>query len=136
MAHLQGKLSLIMPAYNEGERIFENLHLAVEQVLPLADEVELIVVDDGSSDDTLQEIRRAAQTEPRIRAIHSPRNEGKGNALRLGRPPQRGRTSPFAMRIWTLPPPSWTGSSRFCRRKMPMRSSAARCIPSPMWIIP
>lgn len=84
MAHLQGKLSLIMPAYNEGERIFENLHLAVEQVLPLADEVELIVVDDGSSDDTLQEIRRAAQTEPRIRAIHSPRNEGKGNALRLG----------------------------------------------------
>lgn len=84
MAHLQGKLSLIMPAYNEGERIFENLHLALEQVLPLADEVELIVVDDGSSDDTLQEIRRAAQTEPRIRAIHSPRNEGKGNALRLG----------------------------------------------------
>ena len=84
MAHLQGKLSLIMPAYNEGERIFENLHLAVEQVLPLADEVELIVVDDGSSYDTLQEIRRAAQTEPLIRAIHSPRNEGKGNALRLG----------------------------------------------------
>ena len=84
MAHLQGKLSLIMPAYNEEKRIFENLHLAVEQVLPLADEVELIVVDDGSSDDTLQEIRRAAQTEPRIRAIHSPRNEGKGNALRLG----------------------------------------------------
>ena len=37
MAHLQGKLSLIMPAYNEGERIFENLHLALTQVLPLAE---------------------------------------------------------------------------------------------------
>ena len=79
-----GCLSVIMPAYNEGERIFENLHLALAQVLPLADEVELIVVDDGSSDHTLQEIERAAEKEPRIRAIHSPRNEGKGNALRLG----------------------------------------------------
>lgn len=84
MAHLQGKLSLIMPAYNEGERIFENLQTAMVQVLPLADEIELVVVNDGSSDDTLQQIRQAAALDSRIVVVNSPQNEGKGNALRLG----------------------------------------------------
>lgn len=84
MARLQGKLSLIMPAYNEGERIFENLQAAVAQVAPLAEQVEVIAVNDGSSDDTWQEICRAAQHDKRISPLNCTKNEGKGNALRLG----------------------------------------------------
>lgn len=84
MAHLQGKLSLIMPAYNEGKRIFVNIKTAMAQVLPLADEVELVIVNDGSSDDTLHQIRKAAGQDSRIVVVNSLQNEGKGNALRLG----------------------------------------------------
>lgn len=84
MARLQGTLSLIMPAYNEGERIFQNLHIAIAQVEPLAQQVELIVVNDGSRDNTWQEICRAADQDKRILPVNCPENEGKGNALRVG----------------------------------------------------
>lgn len=81
---LQGKLSLIIPAYNEGKQIFRNLQLVVEQTLPLADEIEVIVVNDGSSDNTLQEIEQAAAQDGRIRPVSYEQNQGKGNALRVG----------------------------------------------------
>lgn len=84
MARLQGKLSLVMPAYNEGVRIFKNLQIAAAQVTPLAEQIEVIAVNDGSSDDTWQEMCRAARYDTRIRVINCASNEGKGNALRLG----------------------------------------------------
>lgn len=90
MARLQGTLSLIMPAYNEGERIYNNLYTALAQVEPLAEQVELIVVNDGSRDNTWQEICRAAAEEDRIVPVNCPQNEGKGNALRVGTAKARG----------------------------------------------
>ena len=95
MAHLEGMLSLIMPAYNEGVRIFENLQIALVQAAPLANQIELIVVDDGSSDNTLREIQRAAALDARIVVVHSPCNEGKGNALRLGTEVAKGEYIAF-----------------------------------------
>ena len=84
MAYLQGKLSLVMPAYNEGQRIFDNLHTALAQTEALAQQVELVAVNDGSSDETWQEICRAAAQDGRIVPVNCEQNEGKGNALRVG----------------------------------------------------
>lgn len=64
MAKLSGKLSVLMPAYNEETIIYENALEAARQISPLADDYELLVIDDGSSDRTKAEIERAA---PRIR---------------------------------------------------------------------
>ena len=50
MAKLSGKLSVLMPAYNEETIIYENALEAARQISPLADDYELLVIDDGSSD--------------------------------------------------------------------------------------
>lgn len=52
MAKLSGKLSVLMPAYNEETIIYANALEAARQICPLADDYELLVIDDGSSDRT------------------------------------------------------------------------------------
>ena len=47
MAKLSGKLSVLMPAYNEEAIIYENALEAARQICPLADDYELLVIDDG-----------------------------------------------------------------------------------------
>lgn len=84
MAKLSGKLSVLMPAYNEETIIYENALEAARQISPLADDYELLVIDDGSSDRTKAEIERAAAENPKIRCISYQPNQGKGGALREG----------------------------------------------------
>lgn len=61
-----GKLSVVMPAYNEGERIYNNI-LATEKIIaPFAPDYEIVVVNDGSRDNTRQEIERAKAYDDRI----------------------------------------------------------------------
>ncbi|MFF3557379.1 dolichyl-phosphate beta-glucosyltransferase [Streptomyces tsukubensis] len=81
------RLSVVVPAYNEAERLLPTLH-AVRDHLD-ADpgrwgSWELIVVDDGSTDDTAAVAREAAADDPRIHVVTSPENHGKGHALRQG----------------------------------------------------
>ena len=84
MAKLLGKLSVLMPAYNEETIIYANALEAARQISPLADDYELLVIDDGSSDRTKAEIERAAAENPKIRCISYQPNQGKGGALREG----------------------------------------------------
>lgn len=84
MAKLSGKLSVLMPAYNEEAIIYENALEAARQICPLADDYELLVIDDGSSDRTKAEIERATAENPKIRYISYQPNQGKGGALREG----------------------------------------------------
>mgnify|MGYP002577103360 CR=1 FL=1 len=84
MAKLSGKLSVLMPAYNEETIIYANALEAARQISPLADDYELLVIDDGSSDRTKAEIERAAAENPKIRCISYQPNQGKGGALREG----------------------------------------------------
>lgn len=49
----QCRLSLLLPAYNEGREIFENALKAALQIEQFADTYEVIVVSDGSTDDTV-----------------------------------------------------------------------------------
>ena len=74
------KLSVVMPVYNEKA----TLRQVIERVLSVGLEIELICVDDGSSDGSRDILAELAQSHPQIRALLQPRNMGKGAALRRG----------------------------------------------------
>jgi glycosyltransferase involved in cell wall biosynthesis len=77
-------LSFFFPAHNEAENI-EALVLEALDALPaLADEFEIIAVDDGSKDGTGAIADRLAAEHPQVRAVHHPVNRGYGGALRSG----------------------------------------------------
>ena len=78
------QLSFFFPAHNEAANI-EALVAEALQVLPsLADEFEIIAVDDGSRDDTPQIADRLAASDARVRAVHHQTNLGYGAAVRSG----------------------------------------------------
>ncbi|MGC5032453.1 glycosyltransferase family 2 protein [Micromonospora sp. DT229] len=72
------KLSILMPVYNEEERIGDALKQALAVEYPC--EIELVVVDDGSRDGTSEVLGRA--DDARLRVITHQRNAGKGAAIR------------------------------------------------------
>jgi len=69
-----------MPVYNEQA----TLRYVVERVLTVGLEIELLCVDDGSTDGSSQILADLQKQSPRIRVIVQPRNMGKGAALRRG----------------------------------------------------
>jgi glycosyltransferase involved in cell wall biosynthesis len=71
-------LSILMPVYNERERVEHAIAEVLEAELPT--DLELIVVDDGSTDGT-REILRAGSWDPRVRLLEHPENRGKGAAV-------------------------------------------------------
>jgi glycosyltransferase involved in cell wall biosynthesis len=73
-------LSVVMPAFNEEATVAA----AAERVLASPWCAELIVVDDGSSDDTLQIAKEVAARDARVVLLQHDVNQGKGAALRTG----------------------------------------------------
>lgn len=84
-------LSVFFPMYNESANIAVTLERALAAIpsLGFAD-FEILVIDDGSRDDSALVVRRAAEREPRIRLVSHPRNLGYGAALRTGFTAARG----------------------------------------------
>ena len=77
-------VSVVIPAYNEGERIERTLTKLSQYLEKKFPRFEIIVVDDGSRDDTAEKIKRLAETNRQI-MIHSHfPNRGKGFAVRQG----------------------------------------------------
>ena len=74
--------SIIVPAYNEAHRLPSTMPKLIEVVR--AGELELIVVDDGSSDATAALAETALEGIPDARVIRLARNAGKGAAVRAG----------------------------------------------------
>ena len=77
------KLSVLMPVYNEREWLEKIIQLVLKQSVTGIDEIELIIVDDGSTDGSTEIIRMLQQEFPvRILSFFHPRNLGKGAAIR------------------------------------------------------
>jgi dolichyl-phosphate beta-glucosyltransferase len=77
--------SLVIPAYNESLRLaagFERLRPVLEEMDPAT--IEVVVVDDGSSDDTMQVAHDVYGHLPHVLFVQQPQNRGKGAAVRLG----------------------------------------------------
>jgi glycosyltransferase involved in cell wall biosynthesis len=77
-------ISIVVPAYNEAESIYEMVCESVRAMEELGRDYEIIVVDDGSTDDTTPEAARAAREFDNVILIRLPENAGKGSALRRG----------------------------------------------------
>ena len=74
-------ISIVMAAYNEGRVIVETLRALLAS--DYKGEIEVIVVDDGSHDETASQIKHVAHVDPRIRVLQQ-ENRGKARALQLG----------------------------------------------------
>lgn len=82
---MSDRISVIMPAYNEARHIVQNLIEVVETLSRFEYEFEVIVVDDGSPDQTYLEAAKLLSTHPElVRVVHYDQNRGKGNALMCG----------------------------------------------------
>lgn len=78
--------SIIVPAYNEAARLGQTLRTMFDYLEEHYGDSELLIVDDGSSDDTLrvveQQLARPSHVKSRIIPVRP--NRGKGNAVRIG----------------------------------------------------
>jgi dolichol-phosphate hexosyltransferase len=112
-------LSILMPVYNERERVERAIAEVLETELP--SEFELIVVDDGSTDGT-REILRGGDWDGRVRLFEHPENRGKGAAVKTALEHANGEYSaifdadleydPSDLRL--LMPPLLDGRSNAC----------------------
>lgn len=84
------ELSVIVPAYNEADHIM----MTIREIIAMCESrdlsFEIVVVDDGSRDRTLEVIRDASAKDLRIRALTNGINRGKGYSVRHGVVESRG----------------------------------------------
>jgi glycosyltransferase involved in cell wall biosynthesis len=75
-------LTVSLPAYNEAENIARMIEMVRGKVAPLVDDLEIVVVNDGSADDTGRIVRQLSDSDPRVRLVEHPVNLGYGAAVR------------------------------------------------------
>ena len=83
-------ISVILPAYNEEDKIEQVINETVKALDRITDSWEIIVVDDGSKDLTFAIAKEFAKNDGRVRAISYGKNMGKGFALKYGFRHSRG----------------------------------------------
>ena len=88
--------SIVIPAYNESARVGATLDRVLAHVAERGWDAEIIVVDDGSRDNTVEIIRAYAENNPRLRLLQNPGNRGKGYSVRNGMLHARGELLLFS----------------------------------------
>jgi glycosyltransferase involved in cell wall biosynthesis len=86
------QLSVIVPIYNERERIIDTLN----RILSVPLDMEVLAVDDASSDGTIELLEQFAADRPRVRVIRHPYNMGNGASVKTG---MRNSRAPVIMII-------------------------------------
>src|SRR5271166_3733389 len=76
--------SFIIPAYNESERLSTSLPKVLDYIHQRRLQAEVIVVNDGSTDNTAEVVRQFAAQNPEIHLLENPGNRGKGYSVRNG----------------------------------------------------
>ena len=76
------KLSVLMPVYNERKTLAEIVSRVLEQRINGINSLELVIVDDASTDGSAGIIEQLAGTHPQIKPIFQKKNRGKGAAIR------------------------------------------------------
>jgi dolichyl-phosphate beta-glucosyltransferase len=87
--------SIVIPAYNESARIRPTLDEILRHVLEQAWDAELLVVNDGSRDDTAQIVGEYGKLHPQVLLLENPGNRGKGYSVRNGMLHARGEICLF-----------------------------------------
>lgn len=94
--YLDPTYSIVIPAYNESERLGGTLERVLAYVRDRGWNAEVIVVNDGSQDNTEEIAQHFAEREPRLRIVNNPGNRGKGYSVRNGMLHARGRIMIFS----------------------------------------
>lgn len=87
--------SVVIPAYNEGTRLGATLEKVLSYIAEHGCDAEVIVVNDGSRDNTADLVRSFAERSPSLRLVENPGNRGKGYSVRNGMLSARGRVILF-----------------------------------------
>jgi dolichyl-phosphate beta-glucosyltransferase len=88
--------SIIVPAYNEATRVGPTLEAMLAYLQSQPWTAEVIVVDDGSHDDTVKVVQEIAQNNPNLRIVCNEINRGKGYSVRRGMQVARGDVIAFS----------------------------------------
>jgi glycosyltransferase involved in cell wall biosynthesis len=103
----QPVLSIIVPAYNEEKRLPATLDRLAQYINQAGESCELIVVDDGSRDNTRQIVRDAMKHQPNLRLVENP-HSGKAYTVRTGLMQARGQYALHADADLSTPPEEFT----------------------------
>ena len=76
--------SIVIPAYNESQRLGATLEKVLGYVRQQGWDAEVVVVNDGSRDNTAEIVREFAKNNPTLRLVENPGNRGKGYSVRNG----------------------------------------------------
>lgn len=90
------RYSIIIPAYNESKRIVPTLNRVLSYIAEQGWDAELIVVNDGSRDDTAKVVSGYVEHNPIVRLLENPGNRGKGYSVRNGMLNARGKILLFS----------------------------------------
>jgi len=77
-------LSIVIPMFNEAENVESTLKRVKEVLAQFPGSFEIVPVNDGSADNTLEILQKAAEEDDKIRVVSYPKNIGRGMALRKG----------------------------------------------------
>ena len=82
--------SVLLPSFNEAENLPEVIAEMTRALTEAGVDHEILVIDDGSTDETRKVVARIRDANPRVRALHLRRNFGKSLALQAGMQHARG----------------------------------------------
>lgn len=78
------RISIVIPCYNEEENIVDTVNMIMTGIDDSVSDYEIILVDDGSMDNSREVMNGLVENNGKIRAFYLPGNTGKGAALRSG----------------------------------------------------